>query len=443
MSCMRHSYPKGSKAGDGRSCRNCGIVDGLTREIIAPTPTALVSTPKDVAEACSGSVSTLSANLPAHSPLGASGAHRWMPCPGSVTFDELLRLDPEFEDDDPDYRRDGVQAHALGAHCLETDRDCWEADATQFPELTGEMIDAVQVYLDHCRSLPSRIVKIEHRMHRPEFHRLAFGTADFVSVHILDAVLDIVDYKHGVGVVVEVESNVQLMYYGYLFIGEDHDEYPDEMTVRFHIVQPRAEHSAGPIRIWEMRAGELRKWVHETLIAAMERTADAEYLDAGEWCRFCPAKLVCPVHIMLQQALVRVQQKGVDVKFVTDEYLGELNRKWQLAKMLGADIDKETEKRVLNGRTIPNVKAVNKKAYMVWKDAAPIEAKFGIAGFDPKTPAQIRELTGGKEFEAEWAFNANNGKLAVAPVTDARKRVEIKTADQKFGDAVKQLEAAE
>ena len=47
-----------------------------------------------------------------HSPLGASGAERWMECPGSTALLSQLDLG---ETDDPDYRVDGTTAHAGAA----------------------------------------------------------------------------------------------------------------------------------------------------------------------------------------------------------------------------------------------------------------------------------------------------------------------------------------
>src|SRR6478609_1680674 len=135
--------------------------------------------------------------LPEHSPLGASSAERWMNCPGSVTLIQALRSSPDYEEADPDYRRDGTQAHALAAHCLEGDIDCWEVDQAQFPELTAEMMNAVQEYLDYVRSLNGHRWT-ERRVHLPEFHVSFFGTLDCVVESGMDC--HVIDYKHGVGV---------------------------------------------------------------------------------------------------------------------------------------------------------------------------------------------------------------------------------------------------
>ena len=68
-------------------------------------------------------------NRPAHSPLGASSAERWMSCPGSVSLIKQLDLD---ETDEPEYRGLGIAAHEAGAHCLKNKLDAWEVMGEKF-----------------------------------------------------------------------------------------------------------------------------------------------------------------------------------------------------------------------------------------------------------------------------------------------------------------------
>src|ERR1700676_5554275 len=140
-------------------------------------------------------VSVLPALLPEHSPLGASSAERWINCPGSVALIHAIKTGETPEEDDPHYRRDGVQAHALAAHCLGNDTDAWEG-ADQYLGLTEDMMSAVQVYLDFVRKLPGRDRYTELKMHRPEFHQSAFGTMDFAALMATVNEADFVDYKH-------------------------------------------------------------------------------------------------------------------------------------------------------------------------------------------------------------------------------------------------------
>ncbi len=441
--CMRHFYPKGTMPGDGRICRRCNHYDGPKPEYVQvqeePVEQSTTAPPGDA------SLPVLWI-LPEHSALGASSSERWMNCPGSVALTRVVRASGEFAEDDPDYRRDGTEAHALAAYCLTHGVDAWEPPIEDFLSLTDDMMAAVQTYLDFTRTLQGRYRHVELRLHRPEFHELAYGTLDFAAIQVSQDAADFVDYKHGEGIVVEVEGNPQLQYYAFLFVGYDREQYPDEMTIRLHIVQPRAHHANGPIRTWETRAGSIRRWAEEELRPAMERTANERYLSVGDWCRFCPAKLICPAMACLSDELLhKIKHRDPEqrVKLLEPEALGDWYDKWQKIKTYGKAIEEEAERRVLDGVAVPGVKAVARKSWRVFKPEAPIKDTFGEAGFAPKSVAEIEKLDHGKEFVAEYAFNANDGKLSIAPTNDRRKEVSVATLEQKYGAAVASLEAGE
>ena len=111
-------------------------------------------------------------NLPEHSPLGASGASRWMKCPGSVSLSEGI------EDAESEFASLGSAAHALAEISLRDDEDAWERVSRTDSE-TGilvdkDMADAVQVYLNAIRSAhPDRNqgnAFIERVFHCPSIH---------------------------------------------------------------------------------------------------------------------------------------------------------------------------------------------------------------------------------------------------------------------------------
>src|SRR5208282_2991533 len=141
---------------------------------------------------------------PAHSKLGASGAERWMNCPGSVSLLSELKLP---ESDEPDYRSLGTAAHELACLCLQGGLDAWEYIGHKIGAhvVDEDMVDAVQIYLDECCSLPEGEIFIEFRVDAPEFDHDFYGTTDFACVS--GTTLFVRDYKHGAGVAVDVENN--------------------------------------------------------------------------------------------------------------------------------------------------------------------------------------------------------------------------------------------
>lgn len=360
-----------------------------------------------------------------HSNLGASSAERWMNCPGSVALIAALKSADGYSEADPDYRRDGTQAHALAAHCLDAGTDCWEADPEQFPELTADMMGAVQEYLTYVRSRSGTVRHIELRLHAPEYHPDAFGTLDYAIEDAMECVVEIDDYKHGVGVVVDAEENPQLMYYLYLLVSKRPD-IQDHWRALLTIVQPRGYHPDGPIRTWETTVGYIRRWAEEVLRPAMEATADMDYLALGQWCRFCPAKLVCPAY------------EGLARKALNDRDPILYQEAQQLKMLIKAVEDRTLQALIAGGDpAVLGAKLVAKRADRVFKSGAPLETKFGDDAYEPRalrSPAQISKLPGGKDFVVEYAYKPDNG-YTVALLDDKRTQVKLKSGAETFSQA--------
>ena len=223
-----------------------------------------------------------------HARLGASGAHRWMNCPGSIRMAEGL---PQTTST---YAQEGSAAHVVAEECLKKDKDADEllGDEVEGVLVTEEMARSVQRYLDYVRERSEGCeVHIEEtfslkKLNPPDD---MFGTAD--AAFLKDGKFTVIDYKHGAGVAVDIKGNAQLRYYALaalLTLGYSADE------IEMVIIQPRAWHADGPIRSETISASELKEW-GEVLMSAAWATLDFDPpLAAGDWCRWCPAGAVCP-----------------------------------------------------------------------------------------------------------------------------------------------------
>jgi len=392
---------------------------------------------------------------PAHSPLGASGAERWMKCPGSVSLLKELEMD---ESDEPDYRREGVALHEAAAHCLENNLDTWEIVGETFheTEIVPDMADAVQVYLDAVR--PS--IELAKGRHYVEFaisspvHPSFYGTLDFGA--ITPQFLDVTDLKGGEGIIVEPEENPQAKYYAFGIIdgleqmGEKlHDDYP----VRIRIVQPRAHHTEGPVRDWETTVGEIKEWVHDTLVPAMLRAEYDDTLDAGEHCRFCPAKLVCPLmHSLFRAAATHNPAFVVNLN---DKAIGLSYQYIPAVKFFLKALEEETLKRLNTGKEVRGTKLVYKKSNRVFRSSVLIaetgetisieelfKSRLGDEAYtkpELKTPAAMEKISpAAHELVKEVAFTPKSG-LTVALESDPRQAVKVQSTSEAFGAAVANL----
>jgi hypothetical protein len=307
----------------------------------------------------------------AHSPKGASSAERWMNCPGSGVILKKLDL-PETEEQD--YRANGLAAHEAAAHCMLNVLDTWEIVGQEFYGVPCDkvMADSVQIYLDYCRPLMdgATTVLIEERIGgdpatRP--HPDFYGTVDFAAYG--PEVLDVVDLKYGEGIIVEPENNPQMMYYAYGIIHKRLTagvQVRSDRIVRLSIVQPRAFHYDGPIRSWETTVGEIVHWAETELIPAMERAEFDVTLDPGKWCRFCPAKLFCP----MLQGLFGAAAKA-DASHLANFGQKRLSLEYTQLDAVNFYIKAmkdEVYRRNMLGNTVPGTKLVLKKSNRIFRD---------------------------------------------------------------------------
>jgi hypothetical protein len=388
-----------------------------------------------------------------HSKLGASSSHRWMHCPGSVRLIEALKLADDEESDGSEFAARGTLAHWVGSECLDNSKDAWEysghTDTVDGHKIVLDADDmrAVQAYLDYIRAKTDvSNLLVEHAFHVEEIHPQFWGTSD-CAVTTPD-LLEIVDYKHGVGVAVDAIENTQLMMYAAGVIVTT--QVPRERKVRLTIVQPRAFHAAGPIRSWDTTAGAILDWIEaEWLPAAKATEPEDAPLAEGAWCRFCTAILDCP---KTQAAVKRlVAMKDTDMAKLSEWELSEVRADAEIARVVEKRAGDEIFIRLQRGKKVPGWKLVQKKADRVFKTEIEVDPTTGLKqplenavkeafGDDAyerkiKSPAVIEKLPGGKAFVKTWAYKPETG-LTLAPIDDARPGVAPRTRDEIFAAAM-------
>lgn len=225
-----------------------------------------------------------------HSKYAPSSANRWLACPGCIS---LAAKAPPGESSF--YAQEGTAAHTLGEQALflkAPARD-WIGQNLNGIDVTDEMARAVQKYVDYVESrlTGTNEFKLEARV-KSEFAGVkVFGTSDAVIINDFGE-LEIIDYKHGSGKVVEIQDNPQLIIYGLMTM----DGLPDyEFThLRITIVQPRAPHVDGPVRSTTYTLAELDEW-RERFTQAIQRTLDEPDTHIpGTHCHWCPGITMCP-----------------------------------------------------------------------------------------------------------------------------------------------------
>ena len=414
----------------------------------------------------------------AHSSKGASSAERWMNCSGSSALIAAFDLP---ETDEPSYRREGIAMHEAAADCLARDIDTWEIVGETYYNtvIDPPMASAIQDYLDRVRPSIDRErgfhgqqFFIEAKLAAPEIHEQMFGSVDFgalVSTAIAKLMqnlpimattcgfLDITDLKGGEGIVVDPEDNPQMKYYAFMLIATHYDTLDDDFPVRLTIVQPRAFSHEGPIRDWWTTVGDIKRWVARELLPAMNSTDDE--LVAGKWCRFCPAKLACPLLVSLFKAANCYDPK--EVIDLSAEALGLSYQKTEGVKFYMKALEDEVYRRMMAGTPVPKTKLVNKKANRVFPPSVTekvegkdveisiekaIQSRFGAEAFtkpEIKSPAELEKLGAkAKEFVKEFAYMPTTG-LTVAMEGDKRTGIKVQSVEETFAPALANILADE
>lgn len=225
-----------------------------------------------------------------HAILSASSSDRWIHCPPSA------RLCETYEDKGSDYAAEGTDAHALGEYKLKTALGLSTEDPTESLKwYSEEMEDCASGYSEYVleqveaakKTCADPVVLIEQRVDFSRWVEQGFGTADCII--IADGTLRVIDYKHGLGVLVSAEANPQMQCYA-LGALELFDDIYNIDTVSMTIYQPRRQN----VSTYEISKEDLYRWADEVLkpTAELAFAGDGNFL-CGEWCGFCKAKNEC------------------------------------------------------------------------------------------------------------------------------------------------------
>lgn len=354
----------------------------------------------------------------AHSPLGASGAERWINCHGSVALLKALAMP---ESDEPDWTKTGIGGHEGAARALVEGLEAWELTGKTFHDvlMTPELVTPIGVYLDYCHSILSTTQWIEYRISSP-VHKDFYGTVDFASLTPGEDgrnLLNVVDLKFGEGILVEAHENPQLAYYAFGLIDSMERQrsyvFDDAMIVRITIVQPRILWADSPVRTWDTTVGEIKTFIHTVVVPAMVASEFDDALSAGKWCRFCPAKLVCPLMTAMFGAAAKANPKHAEQ--MTPERLGLEYEAMKAVKFYITALERQALATLMAGTQVPGIKLVRKKANRAWKPGAPelASARYGADAFtkpELKTPAALEAaVPAAKDWVKEWAFTPDTG----------------------------------
>ena len=369
-----------------------------------------------------------------HAFLSASASHRWLNCPPSAKLCESL------PDQTSSFAQEGTDCHELCAYLVEKAIGKDVKDPTEnLTYYNAEMQNCAEEYCSYVleqleeakKYCADPMVFIEQRLDFSRWVENGFGTGDCLI--LADQVLQIIDYKHGLGVLVESDHNSQMMCYA-LGALEAFDGIYDIDRVTMTIFQPRRDN----ISTWSCTKEELLKWADEVLAptAALAYEGKGEF-KAGEHCQFCKVKATCRKRAEFNLELAQYD-------FAMPDTLDEMEIAAILEKVdqliaLGNDIKDYALVQAQAGTHFEGWKIVEGRSNRKFTDEAAVATAVTEAGFDPYEKkllgiTAMSSLLGKKQFDELLGGLVYKppGKPALVPESD--KRPAMNTATDDFKD---------
>ena len=371
-----------------------------------------------------------------HSLLSASSSFRWLACPPSA------RLCEKFADKPSDYALEGTDCHELCAYKVEKALGRRVRDPTEnLTFYNQEMEDCAEGY---CSFVMEQIEKAKQTCKDPavmvEQHldysaytgiEGSFGTGDCIVCG--DGLLHIIDYKHGLGILVSAEENTQLLCYA-LGAYDMLDGIYDIDRISMTIYQPRRDN----ISTFNVTKDWLLTWAEEVLRPGSQLAYEGKGdFKAGDHCRFCRAKATCRKRAEHNLELARYDFAMPDT-LDDSEIAAILERSEELASWVG-DIKEYALKRAVSGVEFPGFKLVEGRSNRRYTDEALAAKAVSDAGYDPYEKkilgiTAMSRMLGKKKFDELLGgmVTKPQGKATLVPESD--KRPAMNTAKDDFND---------
>ena len=367
-----------------------------------------------------------------HAKLSASGAHRWMNCPGSVGQESGL------PDTSSAYAQEGTNAHDFAESCLRQNKNADEIvfNADDFTDTPEQVQEYVQMYLDYVRSIEGERF-IEQRVDFSPWVPEGFGTADAIVLN--DGVAHVIDLKYGKGLKVDADENPQALLYALGALNE-YDYLYDVHTFKAVIVQPRLDH----VSEWEISRDDLLKWAELAKAAAEAALSDdAPFNPGGKQCQWCKAKAFCKPRAEhnLKIASEGFEAIGDDIAPVSRDQLSIediaalLPHFKEIANWM-KDLEGHAYNLAMQGQDVPDHKLVEGRSLRKWLDEDAAEKKLkrdlGAANaYNRKilSPAQAEKAYGKDKAKIQKLITKPSGKPTLVPASDKRPAIEIDTTE--------------
>ena len=240
-----------------------------------------------------------------------------------------------------------------------------------------------------------------------------------------------IDYKHGLGILVSAEDNPQMKCY-VLGALELFDDIYDIDMVSMTIYQPRRQN----VSTYEVSKDDLYQWADEVLkpTADLAFAGDGNFL-CGEWCGFCKAKHECRARA--EANLLLAQHDFKLPPLLTDSEIEVILSRVDELVSWANDIKEYALQQAISGKEWTGWKLVEGRSNRRYTNEDAVSKAVEAAGFDPYEKkllgiTAMQKLLGKSRFEELLAayIEKPQGKPTLVPESD--KRPAMNTAKNDF-----------
>lgn len=367
----------------------------------------------------------------AHAALSASGAERWINCPGSVHMAE------KFPEGTSAAAEEGTLAHELAALEIEY-RDqkktkAYKAELASIQKMVGAfyedhadldddfayMARTLEPYIDYVareyqealKADEAAVIMTEQRVDFSEYVPGGFGTSDVIIIG--GGRVTVIDLKYGKGVAVSAIDNPQIRLYALGAINL-FDMIYDFDRVKMVIYQPRRD----SVTEEELPVDDLKAWAEAVVKPAAEAAvSDAPPYHPGDWCdsHFCPGAGVCKARADYVLGLER--HSGKDPALLTDEELSDALNRAEALRSWAKKLNDYALGEIQTGHPIPGWKVVEGKTNRAYTDLDAVAAAAIKAGYPEAMIYQksLIGITGMEKLMGKKKFQEVLGKLVEKP----------------------------
>jgi len=350
---------------------------------------------------------------PAHSPFGGSVAARVLRCPASV---DLIQKVPAYLRKPSAYADRGTALHAAITLLLAEDVHVVVENLltgktfgsyTITPDDIENALRPAYAFVETLLDTPGAEYFLERRVVFPAVPD-TWGTVDLLvrtgrTIHAID-------FKFGVGVRVCALSpdgdddviNAQLLFYAAAARHSLREFFAGVESIVLTILQPVSiDVGAEMVSSVAVTHAELDAFITVYRAACEDALSDAPHLERGSWCRFCPARPICPAHTgpLLDLAQFTAPTAFAVPKEAYLQLLAEGLNLVDAVKDIRTALHDQAKRALQNGDDVPGYALSAGRAERRWRDESNALAALQSLGLDRDDILESETLRSPKQVE--------------------------------------------